>query len=110
MAFHPVSCECGDIQLRTPKRLHIGVTTSCPECSRETQSRQSHGPWGTLIFLADWHRAITVILVACGLVGLSSTQARAEWRTKITALACYSPTNLPAAEEADKRHDRLKMD
>ena len=49
-------------------------------------------------------------ILGCGLMGACLAQAHAELRTTNTAIGCNTPDKLNAAEEADKRHDRLQMD
>ena len=49
-------------------------------------------------------------ILACGLVAVGLAPAHAELRTTSTAIGCLEPDKLNAAEEANKKHDRLQMD
>jgi hypothetical protein len=49
-------------------------------------------------------------ILSCGLLAASVVHAHAEIRTTSTAIGCLDPSRLNAAEEANKKHDRLQMD
>jgi hypothetical protein len=50
------------------------------------------------------------VVVACTVACLMAPPVQAQLKTTSIALGCIAPDNIPAAEEANKRHDRLKMD
>lgn len=51
-----------------------------------------------------------VLLPGCILVWVLAGPAQAELRTADGAIGCLTPDKLPAAEEAQKKRDRMEMD
>jgi hypothetical protein len=53
---------------------------------------------------------LQALLSGCLLAGFAIKPARAELRTTRSAIACLDPGDIPAAEDASKSHDRVRMD
>ncbi len=53
---------------------------------------------------------IRIIARGLALAALSLAPAHAELKTNGRAIGCMDASNIPAAEEASQKHDRLKMD